>query len=305
LPYASRTLEYLYYGTATNDFLFGGINPTVYEADDHVIKLNTSYDFSEKAMLFATYAEGFRAGGANQLPETDPFGNDNRPFLTFEPDVVKNYEMGLKGVLDSRFRYTVTGFYEDWKDFQASLISPFGINYVDNVPAAESKGIEFELNASVTEQFDFMFGYTYVDAEIAESFLFVDGDPTSEIPKGNRLPGGAEHEWVIAANYSIPLSSSEIYLYADASYRSEVLSNFRDLPQVAGMSFAEFEAFTLLNAAITWAKNDYSVSLFGNNLSNERGTSSVMTASFFGDRDQGWGVIRPRTFGVRLNWHFE
>jgi outer membrane receptor protein involved in Fe transport len=305
LPYASRTLEYLYYGTATNDFLFGGINPTVYEADDHVIKLNTSYDFSEKAMLFATYAEGFRAGGANQLPETDPFGNDNRPFLTFEPDVVKNYEMGLKGVLDSRFRYTVTGFYEDWKDFQASLISPFGINYVDNVPAAESKGIEFELNASVTEQFDFMFGYTYVDAEIAESFLFVDGDPTSEIPKGNRLPGGAEHEWVIAANYSIPLSSSEIYLYADASYRSEVLSNFRDLPQVAGMSFAEFEAFTLLNAAITWAKNDYSISLFGNNLSNERGTSSVMTASFFGDRDQGWGVIRPRTFGVRLNWHFE
>jgi len=305
LPYASRTFEYYYYGTATDDFLFGGINPTEYKGDDHVIKLNTAYDFSEKAMLFATYAEGFRAGGANQLPETDPFGNDNRPFLNFEPDIVKNYEIGVKGILDSRFRYTLTGFYEDWKDFQASLISAFGVSYVDNVPAAESKGIEFELNGSVTEQFDFILGYTYVDAEIAKSFLFVGGDPTSEIPKGNRLPGGAEHELLVAANYSIPLNGSEIFLYADASYRSEVLSNFKDLPQVPAMSFAEFDAFTLFSAAITWAKDDYSISLFGNNLSNERGTSSVMTASFFGERDQGWGVIRPRTFGVRLNWHFE
>ncbi len=305
LPYASRTLEYYYYGTATDDFLLGGINPTNYEADDHVIKLNTSYDISDNAMLFATYAEGFRAGGANQLPETDPFGNDNRPFLKFDPDVVKNYEAGIKGVLDSRFSYTLTGFYEDWKDFQASLVSPFGINYVDNVPAAESKGIEFELQGRVTDQFDFSLGYTYVDAEVAESFLFVEGDPTSEIPKGNRLPGGAEHEWFVAANYSIPLSASELILHADSSYRSEVLSNFRDLPQVPAMSFTEFDSFTLFNAAVTWVRDDYSISLFGSNLSNERGTSSASTASFYGERDQGWGVIRPRTFGVRLNWRFE
>src|SRR5690606_11936241 len=92
---------------------------------------------------------------------------------------------------------------------------------------------------------------------------------------------------------------------ADSSYRSEVLSNFRDLPQVPAMSFTEFDSFTLFNAAVTWVRDDYSISLFGNNLSNERGTSSASTASFYGERDQGWGVIRARTFGVRLNWRFE
>ncbi|MEQ8204650.1 MAG: TonB-dependent receptor, partial [Woeseia sp.] len=99
LPYASRTLEYYYYGTATDDFLLGGINPTNYDVSDSIIKLNTSYDLSDRTMIFATYSEGFRAGGANQLPETDPFGNDNTPFLTFDPDEVRNYEFGIKGTL--------------------------------------------------------------------------------------------------------------------------------------------------------------------------------------------------------------
>ena len=66
------------------------------------------------------------------------------------------------------------------------------------------------------------------------------------------------------------------------------------------MNFAEFDAFTLWNAAVTWDTGKYQVTLFGDNLSSERGESSVITADFYGDRDQGWGVIRPRTFGIRF-----
>jgi len=305
LPYASRTLEYYYYGTATNDFLLGGINPTNYDVTENIVKLNTSFDINDDTMIFATYAEGFRSGGANQLPEMDPFGNDNTPFLTFDPDEVKNYEAGIKGTFSDRYNYTVTGFLVDWENFQANLVSPFGISFVDNVPGAESTGVEFELNGVVNDRFDFAVSYTWVDAEISESFLFSQGDPTTEIPEGDPLPGGAEHEWFAMANFRVSLSASELIFHGNASYRSEVLSNFRDLPSVAAMSYAEFEAFTLWNAAITWAKDSYSVALYGDNLSNERGESSVTTASFYGDRDQGWGVIRPRTFGVRFNYRYD
>ncbi|MGY8796528.1 MAG: TonB-dependent receptor domain-containing protein, partial [Woeseiales bacterium] len=181
LPYASRTTEYYYYGTATDDFLLGGINPTNYDVSESIVKLNTSYDVSDNTMIFATYSEGFRAGGANQLPEMDPFGNDNTPFLTFDPDEVKNYEIGIKGTLSGRFTYTATGFFVDWSDFQATLASPFGIAFVDNVPSAESTGIELELNGYVTEDFNFNFGYSYVNAEITESFEFAQGDPTTVV----------------------------------------------------------------------------------------------------------------------------
>lgn len=305
LPYASRTFEYYYYGTATDDFLLGGFNPTDYEADESIIKLNTSFDVSDSTMVFMTYAEGFRAGGANQLPETDPFGNDNTPFLTFDPDDVKNFEIGVKGDIDSRFFYTITAFTVDWENFQATLTSPFGINFVDNVPGAESTGVELEVVGYLTDRFDFTFGYTYIDAQVSESFEFVQGDPSTVIPEGNRLPGAAEHELFAAANFRVPLAASALVFQANASYRSEVLSNFRDLPGVAAMSFAEFDAFTVWNASISWQKDRYSVTLFGDNLSNERGESSVITADFYGARDQGWGVIRPRTFGVRFRYAYE
>ncbi|MGY8796527.1 MAG: hypothetical protein ACKVJN_15640 [Woeseiales bacterium] len=71
------------------------------------------------------------------------------------------------------------------------------------------------------------------------------------------------------------------------------------------MSFTNFEAFTVWNASVTWAKESYSITAFGKNLSNERGESTATTASFFGDRDQGRGVIRPRTFGIRFNYSYE
>ena len=140
---------------------------------------------------------------------------------------------------------------------------------------------------------------------MSDSFEFAQGDPASLIPKGNRLPGAAEDEWFVAANFRVPLATSELVFHADASYRGEVLSNFRDLPSVAAMSFAEFDSFTVWNASVAWRKDQYSFVVFGENLSNERGESSVITASFYGDRDQGWGVIRPRTFGVRFTYSYE
>ena len=300
LPYASRTLEYYYYGTATNDFLFGGINPTNYDADESIFKLNTSVDLNDDTMVYLTFAQGFRPGGANQLPETDPFGNDNTPFLLYEPDEVDSYEVGVKGNFSSRFSYTATAFYVDWSNFQANLVSPFGIVFIDNVPSAESKGLELELSGAVNDRFDFILGYTYIDASITEAFEFREGDPSTVIPDGNPLPGATEHQGFVAANYRVPLGGSELILHADVSYRGDTISSFREIPSVPAMNFAEFDAFTLWNAAVTWDTGKYQVTLFGDNLSSERGESSVITADFYGDRDQGWGVIRPRTFGIRF-----
>ncbi|MDH3466151.1 MAG: TonB-dependent receptor [Gammaproteobacteria bacterium] len=305
LPYASRTLEYYYYGTATDDFLLGGFNPTNFDGSESIFKINTSYDMSEDSMIFMTYAEGFRVGGANQLPETDPLGNDNTDILTYDPDDVENFEFGIKGTIDGRFNYTATAFLVDWTNFQATLQGAFGIAFVDNVPSAESRGFELELNGYVTENFDFNLGYSYVDATVSQAFLFSKDDPSTEIPKGNRLPGAAEHEYSAAANFRVPLASSELVFHINSSYKSEVLSNYRDLPSVESISFAEFDSFSLWGASVTWSKNNYNITAFGDNLSNQRGESSVITASFYGDRDQGWGVIRPRTYGIRFKYSYK
>jgi hypothetical protein len=101
------------------------------------------------------------------------------------------------------------------------------------------------------------------------------------------------------------MGGSELVLHADVSYRGDTVTNFRDIPTVPFMSYAELDSFTLVNAAVTWDTGKYQVSLFGDNLGNERGETQVTTASFYGDRDQGWGVIRPRTFGIRFTFGYD
>ena len=299
LPYASRTFEFYYYGTATDDFLLGGINPTNSDDDGTIIKLNTSYDVNDNTMIFATYAEGFRASGANQLPEFDPWGTDYREFLTFDPDDLLNIEFGIKGVFNDRFTYTFTRFDTDWENFQATLTSLFGISFVDNVPGAQSKGFEFELYGDLTDNFALNFGYSHADATVTEAFTYSRATDR-DISAGARLPGSAKNEMFVSGTYQLPSTSSgaDVVINMNASYKGDVLSNFRE----SGDNFMVMKSFTVWNARVTWSKDNYSISLFGNNLSDELGQSVYGSADMFGERDQLKGLIRPRTIGIGFNY---
>jgi len=302
LPFASRTFEFIYYGTATNDFLLGGINPTNSKDDDVIFKLNASYDVNDDTLAFFTFAEGYRAGGANQLPETDPFGNDNTPFLEFEADDAKNYEVGIKGSWNSQLGYSATVFFVDWKNFQTSLSSPFGINYVDNIGGAESKGLELELNGSLGDRIAYGFSYSYVDAETVEAFEERTGDPGTLVPSGTTLPGASKNQLFASIRYEHPLADASLAFYADAAYRSDTNSAYQEQPLLASENFARLDDFTVVNASVSWIKDQYTLTLFGENLTNERGTSVVSVADFFGEQDQGFGVIKPLTVGLRFKW---
>ena len=48
--------------------------------NDILVKLNASWDLNDNTMLYATYSEGYRHGGAQSLPSLDngdPFGEPN------------------------------------------------------------------------------------------------------------------------------------------------------------------------------------------------------------------------------------
>ncbi len=303
LPFASRTIEWYYYGTASNDFLLGGINPTTNDDDDSVFKFNTSYQVNDETLAFFTFAQGFRAGGANQLPEIDPFGNNNSDILRFDSDTADNYEIGLKGSWNNRFTYTATLYYVEWEDFQTTLSSLFGIAYVDNIKGAESKGLEFELQGSLTENLYGGLSYSYIDAETSDPFEQVAGDPSTIVPAGTSLPGAADHNLFANLEYRQPLANgSSLIYYTDFAYRSDTTSAYRDQPAMASENFAKIDSFTIWNASLSWVKEKYTITVFGENLTNDRATSIVSTADFFGAQDAGFGVIKPRTFGLRFKW---
>ncbi|MBS0417755.1 MAG: TonB-dependent receptor [Proteobacteria bacterium] len=305
LPYASRVLQYFTDGVASNDFLYGGLVPTNDTSHDQVFKLNTSYKLDSSTQLFATYAEGFRAGGANQLPATDPQGNDNRALVRYKADTAKNYELGLKGRAFSRFNYGITAFYIDWKDFQTTLVSPFGISYLGNVPGAQSRGLEIESSGSLTNHLAFSLSYAWTKAKVTEAFEVKNADPTTTVAAGTALPGSPEHTLFGALTYTQPLGSSQLAFRWDASYRSRTTSFFRPIDSLLTDNFAVLDAFTVTNASVTWSRDHYGVTLFGKNLGNVRGTSIISTEKLLGPRNQGEGVITPRTLGLRFTWSME
>ncbi|MDH3644460.1 MAG: TonB-dependent receptor [Gammaproteobacteria bacterium] len=305
LPFASRTIEFFYYGTATDDFLLGGINPTTNDDDDNVFKFNTSYRFNDQTLGFFTYSQGFRSGGANQLPEIDPFGNDNSAILRFDPDKADNFEVGVKGTWNSQISYTATIFYVDWQDFQTTLSSPFGIAFVDNIAGAESTGLEVELNGNLGDRVSFGLSYAYINAETTEPFEQISGEPGTTVPAGTALPGATDHNLFGHIQYQHEFGASSLLFYTDLAYRDETTSAFRDQPLMASENFARLDDFTVWNASISWILDNYALTLFGENLSNERATSVVSTADFFGPQDQGFGVIRPLTIGLRFKWSYQ
>ena len=134
---------------------------------DTLFKLNTSFAINDSTNIYATWSEGFRRGGANGLP-VNAFGAPVNPnAFTYKPDKTENREVGLKGVLKDRFRYTVAAFDIDWNNIQVNTgCTPLALLCVVNAGEADSKGIEIEFSGAVTDAFDINAGYTYADTEL-------------------------------------------------------------------------------------------------------------------------------------------
>jgi iron complex outermembrane recepter protein len=223
----------------------------------------------------------------------------------FKPDTDTNYEIGLKGKVSNRFSYVADLFFINWQNFQATLYTPFGVNYVANVAPARSQGIELALNGNLSKQLSAGVNYTHIDAYVRQPFEYQAGLPSTTVPEGSPLPGTSKNVFSEYVEYQQPMPGSELLFRVDASYRGPSQSNFANLLNYYNSNFAYFSSISVWNSSITWKKDQYAIAIYGENLSNNRGTSIASTAELYGTRDKGYGVIRPRTFGLRFKWSYK
>lgn len=90
-----------------------------------VIDWKPTLSFSDETMLYASYARGYKGGGANP-PRVDFDSNvvQYQPLAeTFRPEYVNAFEIGTKNTfMNGALRLNVTAFYYDYKDYQVSQI---------------------------------------------------------------------------------------------------------------------------------------------------------------------------------------
>ena len=194
-----------------------------------------TYKLTEDAQFNLQAARGFRLGGLND-PINRPLCSDPNDFATFgqnpkwKDEKNWNYEIGAKTrLMDRRVTLNVSAFYTDIKDLQANTTAgTCSSRVVFNVPTARSEGIEAELFARPTTNWDFGLSATWVDAKLTSSVISALGQVVGGLQDGARLPTAPRFQGVASAGYTMPLTG-----------RQDFFANLT--LQYVGSSFSQFE----------------------------------------------------------------
>ena len=282
--------------------------------DDVLVKLNASWDLNEDTMVYGTYSEGYRHGGAQSVPSFengDPFGEPNAEAIrTFGSDSVQNYELGIKGGTDS-LRYTASLFHVDWEDPQLNTTSAwYGFYLAANGDEASTEGVELELEGYLGNSFHYRLGYTYVDAKLDKDFISPQtGAVVAEA--GSTLPGAPENVVSVLLDNTWELSGGMQLVTAFNAYYQSETENFVDQSATLNKTY---DAFALMNLNATLATDTWSAMLYVRNLGDEEGASGGFPSAYWsydtGVFENWYGngnrqfIVQPRTIGLKLSYRF-
>lgn len=332
------------FGLPLSDTVFGGAPPDSIEVDlgtnvgdddGNLIKLNVAYDLSDDSMIYATYSEGYRNGGVNDVPECTPEQiNSGMQALCalpdevfIDPDQIDNYELGYKGLLlDGSLQITAALFYIEWIDLQVDTVTTFGnLPIIGNGSEAESKGLELQGFWALTPNLEAAFSYAYTNAELVEDAPGLVDDFTAL--SGARLPGHAEHQGTFNLTYTTDFRDMDLALNYGFVYSGDIYNItggdedrlVTDAGEPADFGGEAIPSYDVHHLSATLSKNTWTVQAFVDNLFDEYYVTGVRnTRRFLRDERVGPGndiggftlrsyaqfVGAPRTFGLRATYGF-
>ncbi len=92
--------------------------------------MSLQYQNDPNNLYYATYAKGFRPGGANNpvpqaacAPDFQNFGITQAP-ATYNSDTVDSYEIGAKNNFDNRVKIASSIYYIRWNNIQQTVVPP-------------------------------------------------------------------------------------------------------------------------------------------------------------------------------------
>jgi len=281
------------------------------------IKLGFDYHVNDEIMLFANYAEGFKAGEFGARASSD---------FTLGPtddEESESYEIGIKSDwMDGRLRVNATAFYTKFKNLEFGVFFPSEDNptgqetSAQNIGEATNQGIELEITAVPIDGLTLQASVGLLDAEYDEFCADLDGPSPETNPVSDcggkvqqvgdgiylvdidhtdkELSRAPEEQYYIAAEYEWPTQYGGWFIRGSGSYESKYYSD-----GVLNHPEAKTGGFWLWDTSAGWTSpNDqWRIQAWCKNCGDKTYTSGLTpTAQFFNQHFYGL----PRTYGLTL-----
>lgn len=259
--------------------------------NDVIFKANISYKFNDDVMVYATYSEGYRAGGVNRARVAGIPGYDE--------DFTENYEIGWKTTwLDNRIRFNGAAYHIDWDNFQFSILdfTVSNLTIINNAGAASVNGFEIDSEFAATEELNLSFSASYNDAELDEDL--VSGFVDVQAAKGSSLPFTPKLQTTLIGRYETNVGEFGAFGQAAWSYTGDSWSDLNTSIR------QKQDSYHLLNLSAGFSKDNWHVDLFLHNATDERPQIARLDPGYPNDKDTTTNTNRPRMFGIRFGQKF-
>jgi iron complex outermembrane receptor protein len=288
--------------------------PSYHNSDSHsktvpMGDISLQYDLNESSMVYGKYTRGYK-GQAYGLSSS--FNDEQAAEQPVDGETVDSFELGYKSMLaGGRVRLNAALFHMTYNDYQAqaAVLDPAGNTEfrLINAGSIESKGLEVDFQALLTESLTLTGAVTFLDAE----FTDFDGAPCwSGQPEGTGS-GFCEDGVQDLAGFPLPAAPDLKY---NVSLRYDFQTGARFVPYLQGSYvYVDEQTFALdqdplgyepshglwhASAGLTDSTGRYLISAFVRNIGNE----TYYTSHDFGTAQRPRDIERYYGLNFRVNF---
>jgi iron complex outermembrane recepter protein len=296
---------------------------------------NLTWHVTPDAMLYYTYSQGFRPGGFNQnggaqhIPGPDGGALQYTIPKSYQSDKLTNNEIGWKAeFLDRRLQWNGAIYRENWDNVQIAFFNSGltgNLFYDTNGQNFLIKGIETSIVARVAHGLTLQGAAAWNHSEQTNSPALLDanGNPITLLcdttgancskvnnpfgPIGSPSANAPPVQFSVRARYDWNAGNYAAFIQFGASHTGHSFSQAGANPSLAEAgsittSRLRFEnpAYSTYDASIGAARDAWTLTLFGENLSNTNAAVFTSTDQFIVAQTP----LRPRVFGLSASYKF-
>ena len=283
-------------------------------------KFSLAYQHDVNNLYYATYAKGFRPGGANNpvpavacAEDFQSFGISAAP-ETYKSDSVQSYELGTKNNFNNKIKLASSVYYIRWQNIQQTVVPPIcQISFISNLGQAIAKGADIQATLAVTDHVVAEFSAGYTDARYSQNSVLSSAQITPIVSAGDAIVGqshqpSAPFTFSSGLEYHFAIGEHDTFIRADYQYQSR--ARWPSPTQDPTTQQYDANNYTLSSTSFASMRGGTSfgnlaVTLFVDNLTNTRVVTNydfTIDPGTGADRLQRAYGFRPRTVGITFTY---